>query len=105
MKLELVTCPFRQESLIKLHIQKKSSLNSPVIICILLVIISFSLLFQVAKLFQKIQEMVEEESNLVFVLIGKHPLFVCVNLFVCSCIRCTEFANTRNCCCWLPFVL
>ena len=61
-----------------------------------LVIISFALL-QVAKLFQKIQEMVEEENNLVFVLIGQHRLSCLVfNLFVCFCIRCIEFVNTKN---------
>lgn len=43
----------------------------------------FHLLFllQVAKLFQKIQEMVEEESNLVFVLIGQHLFFLYVLTF------------------------
>lgn len=61
-----------------------------------LVIISFALL-QVAKLFQKIQEMVEEESNLVFVLIGQASFVLfSVNLFVCFCIRCIEFVNTKN---------
>ena len=33
--------------------------------------IDICLLKQVAKLFQKIQEMIEEENNLVFVLIGE----------------------------------
>lgn len=31
-----------------------------------------NLKFQVAKLFSKIQEMVEEENNMVFVLIGEN---------------------------------
>lgn len=34
-------------------------------------IFDLNLQFQVAKLFSKIQEMVEEEDNLVFVLIGE----------------------------------
>lgn len=79
--------------------------------------VSLTSLFQVAKLFQKIQEMVEEENNLVFVLIGEiyfsFVLFllallvhvfnlwlVSFKIMLCGCVNLHRFILTYRCIWW-----
>ncbi|RZR90835.1 hypothetical protein BHM03_00018821 [Ensete ventricosum] len=53
---------------------------------------------KVAKLFQKIQEMVEEENNLVFVLIGSLSSDLILFIFFLECVSNDHLVIFRICC-------